>query len=126
MITFLLKIKIKPKAFLSLSLVCLKVAKERNENEETTSHLDYYDEHLDCFFRFHGLFVYLESEKLQQINLILIKTDKTYLTKIRELFEKDDVTKILFFTQKHARVLFKSMNINLKVFFSNFFVKIKA
>ena len=96
--------------------MCLKVAKENNETTKS-SDLDYYDENLDCYFRFHGIFVYLESEKLQQINLILIKTDKTYLSKIRELFEKEDVTKILFFTQKHARVLNKSMNINLKVFY---------
>lgn len=102
-----------------------RLANKENESTELKSvesanqwcHLEFYDEQLDCYLRLVGLFVYLESEKLDRINLVLINSDKVYLSRVREMIEKDEVTKILFFAQKHARSLYKSINATLKVLF---------
>lgn len=97
-------------------MVCNKIEKDIKENQSSDSlYLDFYDKHKDCYFRLFGIFMCHESQMLEEINLILIKSHSEYLDRIREVLENEHLTKIVFYSQKHAKILYKSMNINLKV-----------
>lgn len=99
-----------------MSLVSSQTVKENDENETKKLYVDLYDEQKDCYLRLHGLFVCIESERLERIHLILIRADQAeYLVKIREMLRMDEITKILFFAQKHARIMYKAMNASMKV-----------
>lgn len=97
---------------MSMSLVCMKVAKD---TENQIAYSDYYDEKKDCYFRLFGIFMCIESEKLEQVNLVLVRKDNEYLRSIRELLQKDELTKVMFYAQKHAKILKIGIDVNLKV-----------
>lgn len=107
---------VKPKLIVSISLACNKINKETAENVENKSdlYMDFYDDQRECFVRFFGIFVCFESEKSKQVNLVLIKNERNYLEKLKELFEKDDLTKIMFFAKKHVKILYKYLGFVMK------------
>lgn len=87
---------------------------EQNENIQSSNFFTYTDIDSETSFKIYGMFLSFEGEKQKLINLILFKKDKSFSVFLKNLLEKEDIVKILFFTKQHFKILNKIFNINIK------------
>ena len=103
---------LKPKSVLSISFAC----ENFEQCDETMSgFFHFYDN--EKLFRFLGIFICNELEKSKKHIMFMpcIRDDEANLSFIRNIFDRDDLIKIMFFSKKHAKLIFKALGVTVKM-----------
>jgi len=103
---------IKPKSIISISLAIQKYEiKNHNDNDFFYSHL------IDSenAFKFYGIFICFDNEKQKQIHFLVSKKDKKFQQYFKNIFEREDLNKILFFVKEHYKIINELFDIRIKM-----------
>ena len=107
---------IKPKSSLSIGLA---LEKHNNINPELKNEYDELfiavDFEANTTLACYGLTICFDTEKLQKkIYFLLFKSDNVFRKFVKELFEREDLVKILFFTKEHYKQIHELFGVEIR------------